>query len=474
MEKINTAPDDLEPATAVISAQSLPTAFVTQVGVEVLGSPMAPALRVTQMGLQALGPAVYPFTAGNSATPGGLTMGGSAICHVAFYHTASGGVSMGSSARAFPQFSWTMTGGIKVSGYCDTSTTQGSTTYSLNGAPSTPSSTYITHQVQIGGKADLQATYNTPVASGSSIGGAVIGGSADAHIAFFHTMSGGISIGGTANANPGLFYSMQGGIAVSGQVGVTQNFSYLGSGSIGIGGTPNLNAGYKYTGSGGAVVSGVGAAHVGFGIVSTGGITMGGQADVKFMLFYTMKGGITMGGSVPTPKFALEYTGAGGVSLSGASKVLWGNSYTMKGGISMGGQSGNGANLSVGYHYKPEFPHNRIFIYGKGKYGSDSFNYTMTGGINMGGLGKIDYCAIACDQTIAYYRDAEARTGCQIVLPNGKLDYICARPIPYLPEDSIRRTGGSSALVPSVTVCHQSLTTNTQATKKNCGQFIRK
>lgn len=346
-------------------------------------------------------------------------------------------------------YSGSMEGGITIGGSADVS------------------GSYTEISLVVGGQADVTISFSLPTS-----GGVTIGGTADCKLIIPYTGSGGIIMGGQASPNISLSYTGSGGVTVSGTAIEQENFSYTMSGGVVLGGQAALRNSYSYAGSGGISVSGQWIVTQGELWIMRGGITMGGQAVVHLTIPYTMSGGVTTGGQAGKPHFVIPYTGSGGVTVSGSAKAIWGFAYTMLGGVTLSGQCGNGSGLQVGYGYVPEFPHNRIFVYGKASCGSNSFSYTMSGGVSIGGLGKIDFCSFSCDLDNPFYRSSEAQSGCQIILPNGKIDYVCARPLLYMPQDKIKRSNPLSGIVPGVTVCRQGLSADPN--KKNCGQFIRK
>lgn len=378
---------------------------------------------------------------------GGITIGGRAICRLQFTPPITwGGVSINGSAVTKVHLSYTMTGGVNIGGGYDVS------------------GNFVSIAVTMGGKASVHATYAL-----STQGGATLSGQAIARLNFRHTMTGGITMGGSSGLVTNYSHVARGGIAISGRsvFGISRIITM--TGGVSIGGRAVLGAGYRTTSTGGITMSGTAVTLPGYRFTSRGGgVTLSSRATTAFALFYTGAGGVTVAGRIPTPGFNIPYTGSGGVNISGISRALWGKLYQMSGGISLGSAM---ADLEVGYNYIPKWPHNRIFVFGKATYGRNSYAYTASGGVRMAGVGKPDFCALACDTDIAFYRDQERLSGCYTALDNGTVDYVCARPMEFFPKDSIR-SKRPSAILPSATVCRQKLYKKTR--EKDCSQFIRR
>ena len=382
---------------------------------------------------------------------GGITIGGSAKCVFQLTPPVSyGGVTIGGKATTTVKLSRTMTGGIVVKGGYDVS------------------GNFVSIGASMGGTAGVSVTRAYRPTGGVSVGGSAVVTSGTIQVG-----KGGVTVGGSASYTPAYKPVARGGVSIGGTAVVRVSRTVTMSGGVTIGGQAGLGSGYRYTMTGGITTGGSATYKPGLKFTTRGGgISMGGKAAFQFNLYYTGSGGISTGGKVTPPKVSTSYTGTGGVTISGTAKVLWGKLYTMTGGITTGGTAGKGSGLQVNYGYKPEFPHNRVFLYGKASYGRNSYSHTMTGGIIVKGGYKSDFCTNTCDTRDPFFRDAEALVGCPVRLPNGKIDYICARPIEFLPIDTIKAIR-AGALVPASTVCRQALYAK-KSKERNCSAVIRR
>ena len=296
-----------------------------------------------------------------------------------------------------------------------------------------------------------------------------------------------------SQSNHTFSYSMSGGIHLAGQAVKQATYNTSMSGGTHLAGQAVEQARYVVKMAGGVLTSGHGVQRGNFSIVMAGGVRMGGRAatqptlncvmtggvhtggitTVKPTLKCTMAGGVHMGGSVPAPTIHLAYVMTGGLVISGRARIQREYTYYGSGCIGhIGGKSGNGIGLSVGYHYRPEFPNNRIYIYGKASYSRNSYSFTMTGGVQVGGNYTSDFCSNTCNLNDPFYRSMELLQGCQKILDTGKIDYVCAKMSLVYPIDTIRAVR-SPAYVPAATVCLQRLYVKKKK-EVNCAPVIRK